>query len=223
MNRNDFLENVKRSLDASYLPDARAQRPLSPPLSPFIPADLISQFTQEAEILRSNIYRVNSEADVLSTIVQIFEDFQTREYIAWAEENLPVPNLKARLTAHGLTEREFSISNYPAARTKTLQSLSDVQIGITGALAGLADTGSLVIPGGEGKSRLASLLPIVHIALLKADDLFPTLAHFVDAHPNAARDTANLNIISGPSRTADIEQTLTLGVHGPKFVHIILV
>jgi L-lactate dehydrogenase complex protein LldG len=98
-----------------------------------------------------------------------------------------------------------------------------VQIGITGALAGLADTGSLVVPGGIGQSRLASLLPMVHIALLKVDDLFPTLAHFVDAYPDAARDTANLNIISGPSRTADIEQTLTLVVHGPKFVHIILV
>ena len=223
MNRNDFLENVKQSLNASYLPDARAQRPLSPEMPPFSPADLVPQFTQEAEALKAEIHRANTEADVLSKIVQIFEDFQTQEYIAWAGQALPIPYLKVRLAEHGLTEREFTVSNHPAARTKTLQSLSDVQIGITGALAGLADTGSLVVPGGIGQSRLASLLPMVHIALLKVDDLFPTLAHFVDAYPDAARDTANLNIISGPSRTADIEQTLTLGVHGPKFVHIILV
>jgi L-lactate dehydrogenase complex protein LldG len=96
-----------------------------------------------------------------------------------------------------------------------------IQVGITGALAGIAESGSLVLVSGEGRPLTASLLPDIHIAILRASCLVPTL-------PDALRLPEILTasaavIITGPSRTADIEMTLTIGVHGPKELHIFLI
>ncbi len=222
MNRDDFLKNVKNGLSAAYFPDARAERPASLPLANFDPAALVEQFSAEVTALQGNVTRANSPADVLAKIISLFAEYDAQAYLAWADEHLPVPNLRAQLAEHGFSAHPLDVPTAPSARRETLSAASGIQIGITGAMAGLADTGTLVVPSGSGKGRFASLLPPVHIALLRIADLYPSLMYFIAAHPNAARDVANLNFISGPSRTADIEQTLTLGVHGPKFVHVIL-
>src|SRR5690606_41427188 len=100
--------------------------------------------------------------------------------------------------------------------------------GSTGAEAGIADTGTVVVRGGEGRSRLASLLPPVHVALRDAAVIVPQMrAYFetLEARGDAGanvQSTGNLVFISGPSRTADIEQTLTLGVHGPRELIIVV-
>jgi L-lactate dehydrogenase complex protein LldF len=89
-----------------------------------------------------------------------------------------------------------------------------VQAGLTGALAGIAETGSLVIPGGPGKPLTASLLPETHLAILQARDILDYTAQAL-ALPQVHQASAAV-LITGPSRTADIEMTLTIGVHGPK-------
>jgi L-lactate dehydrogenase complex protein LldG len=103
------------------------------------------------------------------------------------------------------------------------ESYYDCAVGITGAQAGLADSGSVVVASGHGRSRMASLIPSLHIALLRRDRLWPSLAHWIHARPDALGTEANWTVITGPSRTADIEQVLTLGVHGPREVHVLLV
>jgi L-lactate dehydrogenase complex protein LldG len=95
------------------------------------------------------------------------------------------------------------------------------RVGVTGALMGIADTGSLVLVGGPGTPLTASLLPEIHLAILKSSALVPSL---VDAlsHPEIRNAAAGI-IISGPSRTADIEMTLTIGVHGPGELQVFLI
>ena len=70
---------------------------------------------------------------------------------------------------------------------------------------------------------MASLIPLVHIALLREQDISPSLSHWIADNPTAAANTSNLVVITGPSRTADIEQILNLGVHGPKYLHVLVV
>jgi L-lactate dehydrogenase complex protein LldG len=101
--------------------------------------------------------------------------------------------------------------------------LTSVHVGLTGADAGLAETGSIVVASGPGKSRLASLLPPVHVAILARDRLTASLAALIRERPYLATSGANFVCITGPSRTADIEHTLTRGVHGPKEVHVVIV
>jgi L-lactate dehydrogenase complex protein LldF len=93
-----------------------------------------------------------------------------------------------------------------------------IPAGVTKAVCGLADTGSVLVMDGEGDPLKASLLPEIHIAVLKSSDILPSL-------PDAMRLVKNSSaavFITGPSRTADIEMTLTIGVHGPKEIHVFL-
>ena len=96
-----------------------------------------------------------------------------------------------------------------------------VRCGITGALAGIAETGSLVLTSGAGQTLTASLLPEVHVALLKTSQVVPTLAEAL-RKPEVRTALAGV-IVTGPSRTADIEMTLTIGVHGPGELHVFLI
>jgi len=89
-----------------------------------------------------------------------------------------------------------------------------LQAGLTGALAGIAETGSLVLPGGPGQPLTASLLPETHLAILPAQAILDRLDQSL-ALPELRQASASV-LITGPSRTADIEMTLTIGVHGPK-------
>jgi len=223
MKRDTFLSNIQQSLQKTHLPNAYPQRSVAPELPSFEPEQVVAQFTQEATALQSKVHLAESEEAAFKYILDIFAQHQATDFIAWASEYIPLPKLTAGLREQGFAHRPSEIPRNEAERRDSPASLSAVAIGLTGALAGLADTGSLVLQSGPGRGRLASLLPPVHIAALSSDELFPTMAHFLRANPDAARDASNLVFISGPSRTADIEQILTLGVHGPKELHIILV
>lgn len=91
---------------------------------------------------------------------------------------------------------------------------------VSTALYGLADTGSVVLASSPEEPRARSLLPDVHVTLLREDRILPGLAELFaalgDDLPSA------LAIVTGPSRSADIEQRLAVGVHGPREVHVVL-
>jgi L-lactate dehydrogenase complex protein LldG len=92
--------------------------------------------------------------------------------------------------------------------------------GVTRALYGLADTGSVVLAASPEEPRANSLLPAVHVSLLARDRILPGLAELFAAVGGALPSA--LAIVTGPSRSADIEQTLAIGVHGPGEVHVVL-
>jgi L-lactate dehydrogenase complex protein LldG len=96
---------------------------------------------------------------------------------------------------------------------------AQIRVGITQAICGVGDTGSILVINGEGSPLQASLLPEIHVAILRLSDIVPSLA---DALP-LVKGTASAVFITGPSRTADIEMTLTIGVHGPGELHVFLV
>jgi L-lactate utilization protein LutC len=96
----------------------------------------------------------------------------------------------------------------------------DIQVGLTGALAGVAETGSLLLPAGPGRPPTASLLPEIHLAVLRSKDIYERLVHAFSLPE--VRQASSLAIVTGPSRTADIEMTLTIGVHGPKTLIVFL-
>jgi L-lactate utilization protein LutC len=95
-----------------------------------------------------------------------------------------------------------------------------LHLGVTNAFCGLADTGSILIADGEGDPLQASLLPEIHIAVLHSSDILPSLANAMTLP--IVRDSKATVVITGPSRTADIEMSLTIGMHGPGELHVFL-
>jgi L-lactate dehydrogenase complex protein LldG len=100
------------------------------------------------------------------------------------------------------------------------------ELGVTGVDYAIADLGSCVIQPREGISRTTSLLPPLHVAIVEPAQIVGDLSDFMALWAaDAQRDGdpgSYMNIITGPSRTADIEQILVVGVHGPKEVHMVV-
>ena len=88
-----------------------------------------------------------------------------------------------------------------------------IKAGITGASAAIAETGTLVISSGQGQPLSASLFPEIHMAVIKSSQIVLSLEEALQM--DALRKASSTALITGPSRTADIEMTLTIGVHGP--------
>jgi L-lactate dehydrogenase complex protein LldG len=94
--------------------------------------------------------------------------------------------------------------------------------GVTGALIGVAEQGVVALAAGRDAPRATSLLPPTHICVVFADTLLATFAAAIDAVTAMPLPSA-LTWIGGPSRTGDLEMVQTLGVHGPKTVHLVVV
>lgn len=103
------------------------------------------------------------------------------------------------------------------------EACAQADFGITSADYALADTGTLVLLSSGAEARMVSLLPPVHVAVVPASRLLTSLDELLALVPCPAERSSSMVLITGPSRTADIEQILVRGVHGPGDVHVIVV
>jgi len=125
--------------------------------------------------------------------------------------------------------RDCGIAGLPAVRSRihTVDELTEVcatvDIGITSADYALSDTGTLVMLASPAEARLVSLLPPAHLAVVPCDRILTGLDELFTILPDPAAQTSSMVLITGPSRTADIEQILVRGVHGPGQVTVVIV
>jgi L-lactate dehydrogenase complex protein LldG len=125
--------------------------------------------------------------------------------------------------------RECGIVDLPGVRSgctdgAALRALSaTADVGITSADYALADTGTLVMLASPAEARLISLLPPAHIAVVPVDRMLTGLDELFTVLPMPGEQTSSMVLITGPSRTADIEQILVRGVHGPGEIHVVVV
>lgn len=103
------------------------------------------------------------------------------------------------------------------------EEVAAVDVGITSADYALADTGSLVVFTESNESRLLSLLPPCHIAVIEESQIVPSLDDVFRLRPLPGAGSSAMVVITGPSRTADIEMRLVRGVHGPGEIHVVII
>lgn len=103
------------------------------------------------------------------------------------------------------------------------KDLFNFDVGITRAQAGIAETGTLVLDSSVEQNRLVSLVPPVHIAILDASRIYATLGETLAMLQSSGEVSPAITFITGPSRTADIELTLAIGVHGPQELYVFIV
>ncbi len=152
------------------------------------------------------------------------------EWLA-SENRHAVPSLEELVSARARAAETRAGQDPPRVLKETpleeyKRVLIEASLGITGADYALADTGTLALVSGGEQHRLISLLPPAHVCLLDPRHIFASLADLL-AHVQVGGESGGplpraLTLITGPSRTADIELTVTTGVHGPRELHVIL-
>ncbi|MCH8970689.1 MAG: LUD domain-containing protein [Acidobacteria bacterium] len=216
MDRDVFLARVGRSAMTAVLPEVLGIPDRLPDLED---EDLQTLFRERAQDVDAVVHGPVGRHGVPRAVAGIAAGHQCRSFMAW--DDLPASGVASALTAAGLTRVEGEVP--VETRMEHQLGYRDLDLGVTGATAGLAESGSVVLEHRPGRPRMASLVPEVHVALLDLILMERTLVHWAHKFPESVADTANLVVITGPSRTGDIEQQLTLGVHGPKHVHIVLI
>ena len=121
----------------------------------------------------------------------------------------------------GLATRTTAAAGARLAPNDDDDLLFDCEVGITDVDCAIAESGSLVIST-NGRIRNAWITPPIHIAIVRASQILPDLVDLFESRPDAL-DAASTTVITGPSKTADIEGVLVTGVHGPAAVHVFLV
>ncbi|MFV9503554.1 MAG: LutC/YkgG family protein [Oscillochloridaceae bacterium umkhey_bin13] len=229
MSREQILTNLRASLASNrpWLEAEAAKAPHTPP--PFVlpPSDdLPAQFAAELTKLEARAYLVADAEEALEVLARLLDERAARQAIAWDLAEIGLPGLDALLGRHGVQVLDPDVRG--DGRKDQLQTLEPAPVCLSGVACAIAESGTLVLRHGPGRPRLASLLPPAHIAIVRRDQLVrglgAALAWLRDQYGTALFDeTSNLTLISGPSRTADIEMTLSLGIHGPPELHVVIV
>ena len=183
--------------------------------------------------VRLHIPQVDAESRIASLLEKVEALAGTVYRVAGAER-------ACRLVAEAVAGKTAVASNAAFLRETGIAALDGVRSGVTGkeelrelcatcdvgissADYALADTGSLVMLSSPGEARMISLLPPAHIAVVPAGRILSGLDELFSILPRPAEQTSSMVLITGPSRTADIEQILVRGVHGPGQITVIVV
>jgi len=126
---------------------------------------------------------------------------------AWRDNDLSLPEL----IPHDTPMESFK------------DALFDADSSVTGVFCALAETGTLVFWSSPEEPRSTSLVPILHIAIVRKDQIYADLREAMETHNWVEKMPAAVTLVSGPSKTADIEGTLAFGIHGPMELIVLIV
>ncbi|PFN05808.1 LutC/YkgG family protein [Bacillus cereus] len=222
--QESFLNNIARKLGRNRRSSVTPPKWKNDPLRHF-PKEidhesLVEQFIANLHALHtevSHIYR----SEIENALQYVAEKFDVQSAVYWDDERLHQLEIGKYLTRNLVSYRMWQSKD---DERELRDYVSRVEMGITYAEMGLAETGTVVLWNGGGRGRLVSVLPPVYVAILSEQTIYRRLTEGMTAvHENVPNGLpACINFITGPSRTGDIEMELAFGVHGPGKVHVIL-
>ena len=198
------------------------------------PAALIERFTHVLDKLSVTWEIAESPITARLKLVSGLRDEGTRRLVSWSAENLPVAGVLEALDVLDVAVMTPDLRAMPvklrpqdlAGRKEFLAGIETVQVGITGADAAIAETGTLFLASGPGRPLLVSQLPRRHLVLLPASRLHPTLESWLAVQRQAGvllERPGSLTALTGIGHSRDIELHPSVGVHGPRKRHVIIV
>jgi L-lactate dehydrogenase complex protein LldG len=234
--RKEMLERIRKALrhpldSPAPAPQVDQLPPLAPVLAPVPRERWLDAFEAELRQVGGLTYRAASLSELESILRGILDSAQAKGVVLSRNPLLATLNLHATLAAWG-----YSVDVWPSAgqptdpeRERTYrEACFAAQVGITGADWALVETGSLVLSSAREGSQLASLAPPVHVVLYRRPQIVETLDQVIAKlgegwRADGTAPGRSVVFITGTSRTADIEQILVRGVHGPGELHAVLV
>jgi L-lactate dehydrogenase complex protein LldG len=207
--RLNILSRVRQAQIRAHIPETKSGLPAKLAETVMGPEERLRKLLEEFKLLGVEAFVESTEDSVRERVRGLITG---QAILSWDADRLPYGTgecLKGEKVFYGTDSKED-------------QGKAD--IGLTGCENAIAETGTLAMTSGPGRPRSASLMPMIHVAVLRASDILPGMAEFFRIYREKAdRPIAGGNasllpyvvFITGPSRTADIELSLTLGVHGP--------
>lgn len=217
--RDAFLQRVKEAVSAGNRPGA------APPLpergnvgyqggGP----DPVQRFCQELAAAGGKAHVAADSTAVLHTLQSILQSHHARRILLSRGGLIDELSLPRKLRDAGLEVKSVDETQYDPR-----EDFFAAEVGITNVHRLIAETGTVVMAANPNEPRSASLLPPVHICLADRSQLLPDLFDLFDLFsPTATFPPSCLTLITGPSKTGDIELKLVTGVHGPGEIHVIL-
>ena len=236
--REQFLAGIRASLGTTRdtvapIPPAttqdevrhRADRLRSP--SPETREALLAQLERSAELQGWRFMAVATEQEAAAAVVEIAARHGAGTVVRTAHEALERIKLDAALRDAGMESILLAEGPGELDARQRLETAASAAVGVTGVDAIIAETASVALAPRKGMSRQVSLLPPVHVAVATTEQVVGTLEDALtlrlDELAGAEEAAWYMNLVSGPSRTADIEQTLVVGVHGPGVVYLVVI
>jgi L-lactate dehydrogenase complex protein LldG len=205
-----ILARVRQAQVRAYIPEAKSGLPERLAYPAMDLSALRFKLLEEFALLGVETHVEATEADVRKRVSALLSG---KTVLSWDADQLPY-GTGACLPAEGA---EGAGKTWFGSDSKDDQGKAE--IGLTGCENAIAETGTLAMTSGPGRPRSSSLMPITHVVVIRAADILLGMGeYFRKAKERRARDSSPLPyvvFITGPSRTADIELSLTLGVHGP--------
>jgi L-lactate dehydrogenase complex protein LldG len=196
-------------------------------------AALVARLQDELRAVGGQVVRVASVAEATAYVTQLAREYEATLVVRWEDALLELLEVDAALQAQGV---DVSMASPPledaAALANQRQNLRELlaraDIGLSGADYAIAETGTLALSALPGQMRGVSLLPPVHVAVVRPSQIVASMADCLAMLQDEGREdlqerlTSCVSFITGPSRTGDIELSLTVGVHGPGELHLVI-
>ena len=181
---------------------------------PAVPGDLVLRYLERAADMECTVERIASLAQLPGAVARYVDSL-----------DVPAP-LAAQKSRRGVCWPAYADLDWEGAglAIEPRPTRGGDRLGVTGSFCAIAETGTLVITTGAATPTATMLLPDTHVAVVRADRIVSGMedafALVRAEHPGMPRA---VHLVSGPSRTGDIEQTIVLGAHGPFRVHVVVV
>jgi L-lactate dehydrogenase complex protein LldG len=243
VNQNGVLDDVRRALGRS-----KSVPPV--PLPPFIEPSIktaardLARFTEEATAVRAQVHylsgklqsvvnngvesaiRLNDQVELVEGIVEQIAEicvaYKGLEIALSGAQVFAEMNLTSKLEAQGFSTFVCDETDHE----QKVARLAGCGVGLTAASYAIAETGTIVLDSDEQNALLVSLLPPVHIALVRSSQIAASVDEVISKigkeRIGPLGGTRSVTLITGPSRTSDVELVLSIGVHGPKELHVII-
>jgi len=245
MDRNGVLDDVRRALGRST---TVRPVPLEPFIEPSIKTDLgemVARFTEEATAVRAQVHYLSDKlqfvadgeqatteavdklkfvGQVVEIVAEICRSVGATEVALSDSAMIAEMNLPEQLGAQGFSI--FKPDAVSSGHEQIVARLANCGVGLTAVDYAIAETGTIVLTSDEQNSLLVSLLPAVHIALVRSSQIAASLDEVISRigkeRIGRLDSSRSVTLITGPSRTSDVELILSIGVHGPKELRVII-
>jgi L-lactate dehydrogenase complex protein LldG len=180
---------------------------------PSMPVDLVERFIMRATDMESTVERIADRRDIPAAVGR------------YVDALVLAPAIAAQKSRAGVCWPEYADLDWSGAglSIEARPTFGNDRLGITGTFCAIAETGTLVVLTGATAPTASALLVDTHVAIVRADRVVSGMEEaFALIRSERGQMPRAVNLVSGPSRTGDIEQTIVLGAHGPFRVHIIV-